>query len=208
MQSTRKEILEILKERGDATVDDIVQDLTERRGSITAVTVRHHLAKLQDEGLVDSSQMLHRASPGRPQHIYVLTTQGISFFPNNYQHIAANLLKQVQQLPDDQVNVILEGMVDSMASEISFASENMRERLNTVIKYLNEHGYEADWEVADGGYLLNASNCPYHEIARDNDILCKMDMRLIAKMLGVVPRMTSHMSSGGETCSYFIPYKP
>ena len=69
MQETRRQILEILHERREATVDDIVIDLSALRGSITSVTVRHHLTKLQDEGLVDNPQMQHRATPGRPQHI-------------------------------------------------------------------------------------------------------------------------------------------
>ncbi|MDQ7024802.1 MAG: ArsR family transcriptional regulator [Anaerolineae bacterium] len=207
MQETRKQILEILKERGEATVDDIVSDLTLRRGSITAVTVRHHLAKLQDDMLIDSSQIKLRTTPGRPQYIYALTMQGLSHLPNNYQHLASNLIKQInQKLSDSEVNVIIEGMVDSMVDEAQIGQGTMPERLNAVITYMNEHGYQSRWEVQDGGYILHASNCPYHDIAQENDMLCKMDMRLIAKILGVVPRMISHVSSGGETCSYFIPH--
>ena len=207
MQETRKRILRILRDRSEATVDDIVSDLEAQRGSITAVTVRHHLAKLQDDGLVNASQIRHRSTPGRPQYIYTLTTQGLSHLPNNYQHLASNLIKQLsQKLSPTEVNVIIEGMVDSMTDEAQIASGTMRERLDAVVAYMNEHGYSAEWEVEDGGYILHASNCPYHDIAHESDMLCKMDMRLIAKMLGVVPRMVSHVSSGGETCSYFIPH--
>src|SRR5690242_9690219 len=109
MQETRRKILEILRERGEATVDDIVGDLERLRGSITSVTVRHHLAKLQEEGLVDIHETRHRSSPGRPQHVYTLTEQGNFFFPNNYQVLAQNLLNQIKkQLVPSQVNVILE----------------------------------------------------------------------------------------------------
>jgi predicted ArsR family transcriptional regulator len=135
-----------------------------------------------------------------------LTPQGLSHLPNNYQHLALNLIQQMSQnLSDNQINVIIEGMVDSMVDEAQCANGSMRERLDSVVAYMSEHGYEAQWEVQDGGYILHASNCPYHDIAHETDMLCKMDMRLIAKLLGVVPRMTSHRSTGGETCSYFIP---
>src|SRR5215207_7496963 len=118
MQETRKQILAILKERTEATVDDIVSELEARRGSITAVTVRHHLTKLQDDGLVTSAQIRYRDTPGRPQHAYKLTQQGLSHLPNNYQHLALNLIKQMgQNLSDNQINVIIEGMVDSMVDE-------------------------------------------------------------------------------------------
>jgi predicted ArsR family transcriptional regulator len=121
--------------------------------------------------------------------------------------LASNLIKQInQKLSNTEVNVIIEGMVDSMVNEAQITSGTMRERLDSVVLYLNEHGYDAQWELQDGGYILHASNCPYHDLAHETDMLCNMDMRLIAKMLGVVPRMTSHISSGGETCSYFIPY--
>ncbi|MDQ7034373.1 MAG: ArsR family transcriptional regulator [Anaerolineae bacterium] len=207
MQETRKQILEILKERGEATVDDIVSDLTLRRGSITAVTVRHHLAKLQDDMLIDSSQIKLRTTPGRPQYIYALTMQGLSHLPNNYQHLASNLIKQInQKLSDSEVNVIIEGMVDSMVDEAQIGQGTMPERLNAVITYMNDTWLSITVGSARWRLYLHASNCPYHDIAQENDMLCKMDMRLIAKILGVVPRMISHVSSGGETCSYFIPH--
>jgi predicted ArsR family transcriptional regulator len=70
MQQTRRYILDILKTRGEATVDEIVEELQERRGKdITAVTVRHHITCLQKDDLIASPQLRHRDSPGRPQHV-------------------------------------------------------------------------------------------------------------------------------------------
>jgi predicted ArsR family transcriptional regulator len=208
MQETRRKILEILRERGEATVDDIVGDLERLRGSITSVTVRHHLAKLQEEGLVDIHETRHRSSPGRPQHVYTLTEQGNFFFPNNYQVLAQNLLNQIKkQLVPSQVNVIIEGVADNMAEEAEIPTGSMKERLDAVVNYLNEHGYKASWDVHQSGFVLQTANCPYHQIAHETDMLCTMDMRLIAKMLGVVPRLLSRVSGGDEVCSYLIPAK-
>lgn len=208
MQVTRQQILEILKDRREATVDEVVQDLRNLRGdSITPVTVRHHLGILQEEGLVDTPQTRHRSSPGRPRHIYTLTQHGISHFPNNYQHLAENLLKQMEaRLSPEHTNVIIEGVADSMAQEASIPDGTIHERLDAVIHYLNNNSYEASWEPVDGGYMLHMKNCPYHALTHDNDRLCHMDMRLISSMLGVVPRLTSRVAKGDETCSYFIPH--
>src|SRR4030095_8036404 len=113
MQDTRQHILDILKEHGEATVDDIVVELQKRRGNITAVTVRHHLTRLQDEQLITNPQLRHRSAPGRPQHIYMLTEQAHDYFPNNYQPLATKLLESLSEvLPPNQVNVILEGVAD------------------------------------------------------------------------------------------------
>lgn len=206
MQETRRLILEILRDRGEATVDDIVNDLEQARGAITSVTVRHHLSKLQESGLVLSPEMRHRSSPGRPQHIYALSEQGLSQFPNNYQTLSVNLLQQMtKSLSSEQVNVIIEGVADSMAGEVTLIQGSMRQRLDGVVNYLNNHGYEAAWDVEGGGYILTMLNCPYHQAVDKADHLCQMDMRLISQMLGVLPRLRSNIADGDEYCEYFIP---
>ena len=97
MQETRRFILEILRRRRQATVDDIVAELQKQRGSITAVTVRHHLKLLQEEDLITSPELRRRTSPGRPQYIYTLTDKAREHFPNNYQRLAEGLLEELQK---------------------------------------------------------------------------------------------------------------
>ncbi len=206
MQETRQYILNILKERGEATVDDIVADLRKRRGAITAVTVRHHLARLQEEDLITTPQLRHRNAPGRPQHVYTLTDAAKEYFPNNYRPLAAHLVEQlVTHLPPRQINVILEGVAERMAADADVGDLPLPERLDLVVDYLNQHGYTARWEHHPEGYLLQTTNCPYHHIANNNPALCEMDMRLVASLLGVVPRLQSRMSRGDSACAYVIP---
>lgn len=206
MQETRRFILDILRRRAHATVDEIVDELQHRRGSITAVTVRHHLMRLQEEGLITSPELKRRSSPGRPQYVYALTEKAKELFPNNYQRLAAGLIAQLQkQFPPDSVNVILEGVADTMAHEAYVPDVPMDERLDAVVDYLNQNGYEATWEVSDGGYLLVTSNCPYHGLSEQGGALCQMDMRLISSLLGIVPRRVTHVHEGDANCSYLIP---
>lgn len=205
MQATRQLILQILKERGEATVDEIVECLQPERGNITAVTVRHHLNRLQLDGLITFAKMRRRATPGRPQHLYTLTDQGETRLPNNFKRLAGGLLNQINQhLSDSYINVILEGITSEMADEAHIPQGDMQNRLNAVVTYLNQHGYDARWYSTQEGYILETCNCPYHDLSHDNQFLCQMDMRLISKMLGTVPRMTSRVSDGDETCAYFI----
>lgn len=206
MQETRQHILDILKERGAATVDDIVDDLRRRRGEITAVTVRHHLSRLQDENLITTPQLRHRNAPGRPQHIYTLTEEAKEYFPNNYKPLASHLIEQLAtQLPPRQVNVILEGVADRMAADANIGDVPLPERLKLAVEYLNQHGYKAHWEKHPDGFLLQTTNCPYHHISENNTALCEMDMRLVSSILGVVPRLLSRMSRGDHACAYIIP---
>ncbi|MFN8563101.1 MAG: hypothetical protein U0703_16165 [Anaerolineae bacterium] len=206
MQETRHSILEILRHRRQATVDEIVGELRLRRGNITAVTVRHHLKLLQEGGMITSPELKRRSSPGRPQYIYMLTDKAHEYFPNNYQRLAEGLLSQMQKLlPAEGINVILEGVADRMAQEADMPAGDIDERLDVAVQYLTERGYEARWEHNDEGYVLLTSNCPYHHISGDNPRLCEMDLRLVASLLSAVPRRISHVSNGDETCSYLIP---
>lgn len=209
MQETRRHILDILKIRGEATIDEIVSDLCDRRNRpITPVTVRHHLSILEREGLIEMPQLLRRSSPGRPQHVYALTEQAVAQFPSNYQRLATGLLQRLRtELPDDRINVILEGVADDMALEANVPEGPIEERLDAVVGYLNDHGYEAAWEPAEAGYVLHTYNCPYHALAQETHDLCTMDMRLISTMIGRVPRLMHRVADGNASCSYFIPLK-
>lgn len=207
MQETRRYILDILKTHGEATVDEIVEELQQRRGKdITAVTVRHHITCLQKDNLIASPQLRHRDSPGRPQHVYALTEAAIAQFPNNYQQLAAGLLQVLQeQLPPEGVNVILEGVARHMAGEANIPDIPLPERLDMAVEYLSTRGYEAYWEADDADFILYTDNCPYHQLAKNNHTLCELDMRLIASLLGVVPRRMAHVASGDSGCAYRIP---
>lgn len=208
MQETRRQILEILFDDGKATVDDIVSNLRQRRNdNITSVTVRHHLSRLQEEGLVSVPHMRHRSSPGRPRHIYELTNHGASFFPNNYEQMTIQLVQKMNsKLPQSTANVIIEGIADDMAIEADIPEGNLQDRLKAVVLFLNSKGYDAQWETNTIGFVLSTRSCPYHHVAQESESLCQLDMRLISKMLGVVPRLQSRISQGDDICSFFIPH--
>ena len=207
MQQTRRHILDILKLRGEATVDEIVEDLQANHGKdITAVTVRHHLTRLHEDDLIAAPQLRHRNTPGRPQHVYSLSEKATAQFPNNFQRLAEGLLQGLQtHLPPDGVNVILEDVAVNMAEEAQIADLPFEERLDMAVAYLNDRGYEAHYESSEDNYLLYTSNCPYHHLASSNTALCDMDMRLIASLVGVVPRRMAHVIQGDNACVYQIP---
>jgi predicted ArsR family transcriptional regulator len=207
MQQTRQHIVEILKEKGQATVEEIVGALAGRIGDITAVTVRHHLEILRGDGLVATPEVRRRTTPGRPQHIYMLTDRALDLFPNNYRSLAGGLLAQLKtHLSNREVNVILQGVANQMATRVQINDVPMPVRLNQIAEYLTRQGYSAYWEANEKGYVLYAGNCPYHHLTPDHRELCEMDFRLITNLLGgAVPRRIGHMASGDESCAFLIP---
>lgn len=207
MQQTRQHIIDILRQRGEATVDEMVSDLRTRiNHDITAVTVRHHLDVLRSEELITEPAIRRRSAPGRPQYVYALTDKALETFPNNYQTLVTALIgKMKQTLTAGQVNVILEGVADSMVADAQLGEMPLEARLDHVVAYLNDHGYDASWENSADGYVLHTRNCPYQQVVGDHGELCGLDMRLISGLVGVVPRALGRIADNAESCAFLIP---
>ncbi|GAB4454959.1 MAG: hypothetical protein Kow00120_24640 [Anaerolineae bacterium] len=208
MQETRQHILEILKEAGQATVDELVAELRNRTGDITAVTVRYHLDILRSEGLVDASNVRRRRSPGRPQYIYALTEEAEAYFPKNYQSLADHLLGELKEkYPAAEVRDLIRAVAQRMAAEVGALPDDLdpEARLEQIAAFLTEKGYRASWEPVDGEggtYLLHISNCPYHSVAGKHCELCLMDTELINLLTSDSSAATSHIANGADTCTY------
>ena len=209
LQETRQHILEILKNHGELTVDELVEHLYQRtQKKVTGATVRHHLDVLRSNGLIAEPAVRHRDTPGRPQYTYHLSDVGLEVFPSNYAGLANVLLAQIkQQLPVESVNVILEGAAQELAANAVIPDAPLETRLAYVVEYLSTQGYEAHWSESDdgNGYILQTSNCPFEKVATDHDDVCKLDMYLISNLLGVVPRRLGRIAEGEHSCDYFIP---
>jgi predicted ArsR family transcriptional regulator len=203
MQVTRQHILEILKERSQATIDELAESL-----GLTPVTIRHHLDILRGEGLVEVPEVRRRTTPGRPQYVYILTEVAAEYFPKNYAGFANNMISEIQNRYDPaELDRILRGMAKRLASEVPLApgGASFEDRLTTLVKFMNDKGYIAQWEKNDSGYYLHANNCPYRDISRDHTQVCVMDLTLISDVLGLVPERISWTAAGENSCTYHIP---
>lgn len=202
MQATRQRILEILKGRNSATVEDLAQEL-----ELTPVTIRHHLDILRSEGLVQAPQVKRRDTPGRPQHMYALTEAADAYFPKNYAGFTDMMLHEMrEQIEPEKMRSILDGVATRMVSRAPMTTPNeaLPHRMERVVKFLNSQGYDASWEPTEGGCLLHAHNCPYHDVARENVEPCVMDAALIAQLTGTTPQRIQWSFSGANYCTYLI----
>lgn len=166
MQATRQRILEILKERGTATVEELGAEL-----DLTPVTIRHHLDILRSEGLVQAPKVKRRDAPGRPQHIYALTDAADDYFPKNYAGFADLMLHEIRERVEPrELDSILRSMANRMVVQAPNAQpgESTSQRMERVVRFLTGKGYNADCQQVEGGYLLRTHNCPYHDISKDH----------------------------------------
>lgn len=202
MQTTRERILSILKERNQATVDELSREL-----DLTAVTVRHHLDILRGEGLIAAPLVRRRKSPGRPQYVYQLTQKASTFFPKRYDHFASLMLDELHaRLSTAEVDQIMKRIGERVADQAALPDAgDFETRLATVVKFLDGLGYMARWERRDDGdCLLHIVNCPYEEVASQDHGVCTMDMALLTRLLGTSPQRVSCASQGDPQCTYVV----
>jgi predicted ArsR family transcriptional regulator len=200
MQNKRREIIDILKHTGAATVEELSNKL-----DITSVTVRHHLDVLRSEGWVSDPIVRHRTTSGRPQNVYTLTPKADELFPRNYNGLADVLLSEMKaQLDDRQINVIFEGAAARLVADAPrpVPGESPETRVQKAVEFLNQKGYVANWERQPEGLLIHTRNCPYDGLAESNPQLCSMDMSLMVALMGVQIERVCHRTEGDSTCAY------
>ena len=202
MQEKRRRILDILKEKGSATIRKLSGEL-----KVTGVTVRHHLNKLRERGLVSEPRVLHGDSPGRPQFEYRLTPKANEYFPNGLISLSNHLLHEIKAQNDSsKVRSILSGVARRSIADAPKrrADNSFEEHVNLVVDYLTDKGYLASWERQPEGIILHTSNCPYEGLVDINPEICQMDYEMITSLLGTSPQRVCHLSEGDDSCSYMI----
>ncbi len=202
MQSTRQEILEILREERQATVEDLAERL-----ELTPMTIRHHLNVLQAQNLVVAAKVRRSQKVGRPRLVYTLTETADDLFPHNYANLARHLVSEVKEMVGkEEAKDIIRRVADRIALEAPPAVEgqSFEQRLTQVVDFLGDQGFIARWDKTDEGYLLININCPYRHVSREHGELCLMDTELISRLLNVEPHRRSSQRDGEAPCSFLL----
>lgn len=205
MQSTRQEILSILREERQATVEDLAESL-----ELTPMTIRHHLNVLQAQNLVVATKVRRSKKVGRPRLVYTLTDAADELFPHGYGELARRLVSEVKEtVGEEEMQTIFRRMAADLAGEAPPAQEgqSFAERLDQVSEFLHERGFLCRWEQTDEGYVLTNVSCPYRQVSREHGEVCIMDSELLDRLLGVEPRRLESMRSGDACCRYLLQPK-
>jgi predicted ArsR family transcriptional regulator len=169
--------LEVLKALGDetryamyrelatSTTPLSAQDLADALG-LHANTVRLHLERLRDVGLVDV-EAIHRGTVGRPQHLYFLApgAPGLGFDPPAHALLAGLLAAMAERLGADHDDATETGR--AWGVEAAKRTRN-RSCLGALAAELARLGFEpaADDDVGpDGTARIDFLHCPFRELA-------------------------------------------
>ncbi len=209
MHSTRTQILQLIRDEGQVTVDQLAEKL-----NLSPMTIRHHLALLQRDGLVQAEVMPSPGRRGRPRLTYILTSAGAEMFPSNVTRLAHVLLVQLKRLmPPAELNTFLEGVADAWASSFpNVEGISTEAKLDQITMFLNNMGYQAVWEYAGSVIEFRMKNCPYRWLAGRHPELCLVDMKLLQRLTGglvqVIPAESHDEQRGASPriCRYRVVF--
>jgi predicted ArsR family transcriptional regulator len=202
MQSTRQEILEILKEDREATVEDLATRL-----ELTPMTIRHHLNVLQAQNLVAATTLRRSQKVGRPRLVYSLTDEADDLFPQSYGELARHLVSEIKEtMGPDETEAIFRRIANRIADEAppAYKGQSFENRLEQVSDFLEDLGFLFRWEKTDEGYILTNVNCPYRLVTREHPEICMMDTVLLGRLLGVEPQVMSSLRQGESACTCLV----
>lgn len=197
---TRDTILRTLRSQGRCTVNDLAG-----ASGVTPVSVRHHLANLQAEGLIQSEELRHGV--GRPRLVYSLSDNGLEQFPSRYYHLIQRLLSEIKvNMPEGQVNTLLSGVAQTMAHD--YAAELARlpvpQRLARLVQLLNEEGFDADIQRQGDTLLIRELSCPYFRMGQQHPEVCTIDESFIATALSLPVERVTCLLDGDVHCTFSV----
>jgi len=200
MPSTKDRILLTLRNHPRSTIIELAEAV-----GINTISVRHHIANLQGEGLLTMEEVRHGV--GRPRLVYYLTEKGLERFPSRYLRLTNRLLDQIKDtFPEGQVNQLFTRMAADMADEVApiASGMNTEERLHLVQSILTEEGFTMDWEKRGQQIHIHEVTCPYYQIGRFHPEVCSVDQTLISSILDIPIEKVKCILSGDNRCTYVI----
>lgn len=206
MTSTRDLVLENLLNRHRCTINQLAEAV-----NINPISVRHHIGKLEAEGLVTSEEERHGV--GRPRRVYYLTQAGMEQFPTRYLRLTTHLLEQLKEaLPEATVSKLFTQIASTMAedfvAEINVSKLNAHERVELLKQILSNEGFTIEVEQTEDNFIIRETSCPYYHVGQDHPEICLVDKTLIATVLATSVEKMQCMLDGDQHCTYVAPVIP
>lgn len=199
---TRLKILNLLQEKGQASVGQLSKDL-----DLASATVRRHMDVLLRDRLVEYHQV--RKSLGRPEYAYTLTEEGQETLPKHYPRLLSDILAELSQLTQEEVaghngKELSDLLFSRLAQKatVPVAGEGRQDRLTALVEVLNEGDFLPEVETLDSAVRIHLHNCPFRSVAQYQESVCLFDQNLISNMLRAPVERERCIRNGDRSCCY------
>ncbi|UCD98965.1 MAG: winged helix-turn-helix transcriptional regulator [Chloroflexota bacterium] len=202
-KSTRQRVMQTLLKKHRCTIIELADEV-----GINPISVRHHIAKLQAEGLVASEEERHGV--GRPRQVFFLTESGVEVFPTRYLRLTVRLLEQLKEnLPARMVNQLFSQMAADLVEEYAHTANqqglSIEQRLELINDLLKDEGFDLEWEKKNNQYYIREISCPYLHVGQNHPEICLIDQTLISTVLDLPTEKVKCILDGDNQCTYVVP---
>jgi predicted ArsR family transcriptional regulator len=204
MQTSKTQILSLLKRRGGLAVDALADEL-----GLAPMTVRQHLASLERDRLIQAAA--ERQPKGRPHYIYTLTDRGESTFPKRYGWLAAEVLTELGRLnplalagltPPERTEYVLDRIADRIVALhlTRLSGLPIEERVRGAAEVLQSESGFVEWARTSDGFEIDDYNCMYRALTGETSDACSWHRRIISRLVGLPSVAGSSSEAGVARC--------
>ncbi len=203
LHENQKKIMEhLLEHQSGATADQLAEVM-----GVTKTAAKQHIDQLIYWGYLAFSDQ--KGSIGRPKRSYFLSVQGAETFPRQYSWLSSALLKELSvSLGAKQVVKVMRSIADNVSAEfnLKFPELSVEDRLVEIIKLMNDLGYKARLKSKNSknGIVIEAANCVYHDVAKNQPELCGFDIRLLENTSKLNVSLETCIARGGNCCRFCL----
>lgn len=201
VQSTREQILLMLRKHGKLSMDEIANNL-----GITKMAVYKHLSRLENDRIVTRS--IDKRRVGRPVSLFLLTENGKERFRSSYAAMIRSMISYLVEKGEREL------VVDFLKKRYEEIGRTYRERLaglsfekkvGELTRIRDEEGYVAEHRKTPGSaYELREFNCPIYEIAQILGEACWIEGSLFKSVLDTKVDLTHRQAAGDSYCRFMI----
>jgi predicted ArsR family transcriptional regulator len=199
----QQDLLNLLLERKDGlSIDQLAGEL-----GITRNAVREHVSALERDRLVEARAFT--VTKGRPGRLYALSARGLSLFPKQYDLMARLLLENmISRLGGEEAIVQLRALGAQLAQPLKgrVGAGDLKRKARDVALLMRELGYESSAPNAEAP-TIEALNCVYHDLAKDDQKVCELDLALIGELADAEVEHRACMARGDNACVFCLKAK-
>lgn len=198
---TQMKVLEALKNKGECSLDQLVEALKEHKTSI-----RRALESLSSQGLIEKSFI--QKGRGRPALVVELTSESEKFFPSRESEILSGLIRYLMdQGHESLIQSYFEGYWEQKYQRVLKKMESQNEdttqkRLSALKSVLKEDGFYPQARIQKNQVTVKECHCPLAAVAREVSIPCQLEAKLIAKVLKAKKVKVSPMGLERRECLF------
>ncbi|MCA9173963.1 MAG: MarR family transcriptional regulator [Planctomycetales bacterium] len=192
-------LLDLLRKVSPQTVNQLADAM-----GVTATAVRQRLTRLMAQGLVERASQATRR--GRPSHQYRLTLAGRRRTGANFADLAVALWEEVRAIGDPEVRRgLLQRISRRLAERYSeqISGTTLEEKMESLAAFFAQKRIPfVVSQSSEGLPILNATACPYPDLAEQDRSVCAMERLLFEEMLGQQIRLSNCRLDGGGCCEF------